>query len=54
MAERQAKEGTTLQVVVTAQWLGQTLRVRHQYSDYAVFLVESRKKIEPPKIKKAP
>jgi len=42
------------EVVVTAQWFGQTLRNRHQYSDYAVFLVESSEKIELPKIKKAP
>jgi hypothetical protein len=40
------------EVVVTANWLGLVFRNRHQYSDYSVFVVESREKLNLPVIKK--
>ncbi len=40
------------EVVVTATSYDQRFRSRHQYSEYIVFVVESRDKLEMPKIKK--
>jgi hypothetical protein len=40
------------EVLVTTDLNGQTYRNRHRYSDYVVFSVESRDKLEQPKIKK--
>ncbi len=40
------------EVLVTMVWAGQVYRNRHRYSDYLVFSVESRDKLEQPKIKK--
>jgi hypothetical protein len=40
------------EVLVTIEYNGQTFRNRHSYSDYVVFSVESRDKLEQPKIKK--
>lgn len=40
------------EVLVTLEWNGQFYRNRHRYSDYLVFSVESRDKLEQPKIKK--
>ena len=53
--------GTTTQafwlpgeVDVDILWNGRRDRHTHHYSDYRVFPVETREKIEPPKIKKLP
>jgi hypothetical protein len=40
------------EVLVTTDFNGQTYRNRHRYSDYVVFSVESRDKLEQPRIKK--
>lgn len=40
------------EVLVTIEYNGQTYRNRHLYSDYLVFMVESKDKLEQPKIKK--
>jgi hypothetical protein len=40
------------EVLVTIEWNGQIYRNRHRYSEYLVFSVESRDKLEQPKIKK--
>jgi hypothetical protein len=40
------------EVLVTIDWNGQIYRNRHRYSDYVVFSVESRDKLEQAKIKK--
>jgi hypothetical protein len=40
------------EVLVTMDWNGQIYRNRHRYSDYVVFSVESRDKLEQPRIKK--
>jgi len=40
------------EVLVTVEWNSQTYRNRHRYSEYLVFSVESRDKLEQPKIKK--
>lgn len=42
------------EVVVNVECMGIRMRNRHQYSDYVVFVVESRDKLEAPKIKKIP